>query len=124
MRMSEGVLTAGGNTSSGILAEAAPSPRALRQRLEDAVVRDLLGPAGGPDEEVEERGVSERYLVGMLAPKSRRVEPEQMDELANASDGRQSNEEGRTDAGALQKTTLFPSTLGLTCSVDCETTAL
>jgi hypothetical protein len=31
------------------------------------VIRDLLGPAQGPDEELVERSVRERYLVGILA---------------------------------------------------------
>ena len=32
------------------------------------MIRDLLGPAAGPDEELAERSVRERYLVGILAP--------------------------------------------------------
>lgn len=48
----------------------APPPLAdLRDELESLVIHDLLGPAGGPDEEVDEDRVRERYLVGMLAPK-------------------------------------------------------
>ena len=31
--------------------------------------RDLLGPAGGPDEEVDERAVRERCILGLLAPR-------------------------------------------------------
>ena len=47
----------------------APSPTEIRAELEHAVVRDLLGPAGGSEEEVDETSVRERYLVGMLAPR-------------------------------------------------------
>jgi hypothetical protein len=47
-----------------------PSPVALRAMLEEMVVGDLLGPAGGPDEELTERNVRDRYLVGVLAPRS------------------------------------------------------
>ena len=32
------------------------------------VLGDLLGPAGGEDEELTERTVRDRYLVGVLAP--------------------------------------------------------
>ena len=32
------------------------------------VICDLLGPAQGPEEELVERSVRERYLVGILAP--------------------------------------------------------
>jgi len=35
------------------------------------VVGDLLGPAGGENEELYERNVRDRYLVGVLAPASR-----------------------------------------------------
>ena len=46
----------------------APSQHRLRAELEAMVIRDLLGPAEGPDEELVERSVRERYLVGILAP--------------------------------------------------------
>src|SRR5438128_928721 len=46
-----------------------PPPSAVRDELEKLVLADLHGPAGGPDEELDEASVSERYLVGMLAPK-------------------------------------------------------
>ena len=36
--------------------------------LEAMVVGDLLGPAGGESEELTERNVRDRYLVGVLAP--------------------------------------------------------
>ena len=48
-----------------------PSPVGLRAKLEEMVVGDLLGPAGGPDEELTERNVRDRYLVGVLAPRKR-----------------------------------------------------
>ena len=49
------------------------------------VVNLLLGPAGGPDKELDQREdrVTGRYLVGMLAPKSTPVEAEQQDSLAS-----------------------------------------
>ena len=39
------------------------------------VIRDLLGPAGGPDEELNqyEDHAFQRYLIGMLAPKGSEV---------------------------------------------------
>ena len=39
----------------------------LRAELEAMVRRDLLGPAGGPEEEVDERAVRGRYILGLLA---------------------------------------------------------
>ena len=41
----------------------------LRAELEAMVRRDLLGPAGGPEEEVDERAVRGRYILGLLAPR-------------------------------------------------------
>ena len=41
----------------------------LRAEMERMVVADLLGPAGGDSEELDERNVRDRYLVGVLAPK-------------------------------------------------------
>lgn len=47
---------------------AIPSPHQLRAELEAMVLGDLLGPAEGPNEEITERTVRDRYLVGVLAP--------------------------------------------------------
>ncbi|MEI6415040.1 MAG: helicase, partial [Pseudomonadota bacterium] len=48
-----------------------PSHHQIRAELETMVLRDLLGPAGGPDETITERTVRDRYLVGVLAPSRR-----------------------------------------------------
>ena len=48
-----------------------PSHHTLREELQEMVVKDLLGPAGGPEEEVDEARVSDRYLVGTLNSKRR-----------------------------------------------------
>jgi hypothetical protein len=68
---------------------APPPPAELRAMLETAVLRDILGPAAGEDEEIHERSVHDRYLVGMLAPRRLRVEPEQIDALAVETSGGQ-----------------------------------
>src|SRR5438067_3511909 len=57
-----------------IVLEKSPSPMQLRDLLEEMVVADLLGPAGGPTEDVDERTVRDRYLVGVLAPRRQRDE--------------------------------------------------
>jgi hypothetical protein len=44
-----------------------PTHYAIREQLQQTVVNDFLGPAGGPDEELDERP-RDRYIVGMLAP--------------------------------------------------------
>src|SRR5258705_1985758 len=84
---------------------AAPSD--LRNELTDMVVRDLLGPAGGSDEELNqyEDHVYQRYLVGMLAPKDEEVNAGELDELA-AGDGDE-GEEGAPDPGVPAGGTYF-----------------
>jgi len=94
-----------------------PEPAELRAELEDALVRDLLGPVAGPEEELDERHVRDRYLVGTLAPKYQRVDPEEQDTL-EVEDG--SDEDGLTDPSAAPPDTLFPSSLGLSCAVALE----
>jgi len=47
---------------SSLLGEL-PSTMVLRAKLEEMVANDLLGPAGGPNEELTERNVRDRYLV-------------------------------------------------------------
>ena len=105
-----------------LLALSAPSPCAIRAELLDLVTRDLLGPAGGPDEEIHERNVRDRYVVGMLAPKHRLAEPEEDEDLAEGGAG--TPEDGPTDVGTLQSTTLLPSAFGLTFCLDGGETAL
>lgn len=41
----------------------------IRELLQMAVTDDLLGPAGGPFEQIVDMGVRDRYLVGKLAPR-------------------------------------------------------
>src|SRR5438045_4521609 len=100
----------------------APSPFEIRDELEQLVLNDLHGPAGGPEEEVNEDRVSERYLVGLLAPRRQHLAPEQADELAAAGEG--AEEDGGVDVGALQVGTLFPSSLGMSFCVSGEAQAL
>ena len=102
-------------TPSGLLAQLAPAPRQLRAELEDLVAKELLGPRGGPDEEVPESRLQDRYLVGMLAPKNKFIRAAEMDPLAE--DGEGSVEDGATDDNALPTDSLYPSSIGLTCTV-------
>src|SRR5439155_25956510 len=100
----------------------APSPAALRDELERLVLQDLLGPAGGPEEEIDEASVRDRYLVGALAPRDQQVIPEEMDELAIPEEG--SIEDGANDDAALQIASLYPSSIGMSFSVDGSATSL
>jgi hypothetical protein len=94
----------------------APPPEVLRAALEEAVVRDLLGPAGGPDEEITDPSVRDRYLVGMLAPQRLRTPSSDNDRLALQEQG--GAEEGEEDGEEPAEPTMFPSALGLSFMVD------
>ncbi len=99
-----------------------PSAQEIRDELEQAVLRDLLGPAGGPHEEIAEDSVRERYLVGMLAPRGQIVSREQDDELATAGPG--TPEEGQPDPDTVQGQSMSPFSMGLTFSVADDAAAL
>jgi hypothetical protein len=60
----------------------------IRAELEQMVLKDLLGPVGGPEEEIDEPSVRDRYLVGMLALKRQELSPEEFDELPKAAAAR------------------------------------
>src|SRR5438445_4730996 len=97
--------------SAPVLATKTPSD--LRDEITGMVVRDLLGPAGGPDEELiqYEDHAYQRYLVGMLAPKGEQVDAGQQDELATG-DGDE-GEGGAPESGVPAGNTYFPSSMGL-----------
>jgi hypothetical protein len=101
---------------------AIPSSRDIRSELIQAVLLDLLGPVCGPEEELDERNVRDRYLVGMLAPKRQELSPEEFDELAQGGVG--SGEDGTPDFTAPPARTMFPSSFGMTFCVDIEAEAL
>src|SRR6516164_7119528 len=109
---------------------ALPSPTQLRVMLEEMVLGDLLGPAGGPDEELTEGNVHDRYLVGVLAPR-----PQAQPAPAGAEDDEEDEEtplipdelsEGGADTlddGTTDKDTpvvqgRLPSSFGMTFCVD------
>jgi len=102
------------------------TPAALRAELEAAIIKDLYGPAGGEDEEVEESRVTERYLVGVLAPQFRNQsgdgEPEQQDDIAIAD--KETPEEGSTESNVPAADSMFPSSMGMTFCVNKEAKAL
>jgi hypothetical protein len=98
-----------------------PTGTDIRDELLQAVRLDLLGPAGGPEEEVDERRVRDRYLVGMLAPRRQELAPEEFDELAEG--GTSTSEEGKPDYTSPPAKTMFPSSFGMTFCVALEASA-
>src|SRR5438309_7294794 len=99
-----------------------PSPTKIREELERMVVRDLLGPVGGPEEEIDEPSVRDRYLVGMLAPKRQELSPEEFDELPQGGSG--SAEDGTAETTSPATKTMFPSSFGMTFCVGLDARAL
>ncbi len=112
-----------------------PSSMQSRAELERMVLDDLLGPAGGASEEVDERSVRDRYLVGVLAPRIQYQEPKDeistlsgltdpegdfppalVDELAEG--GADDPEDGPADVSAPLSKATFPSSFGMTFCVD------
>jgi hypothetical protein len=128
--------------ASAIPAAAAPSTRVfsasspadLRQQLEKRILNDLHGPVGGETEEVGEAHVTDRYLVGMLAPLIRNPEvaaeteatledqPELQDELAIAD--KDNPEEGNTDVNIPATDSMFPCSMGMTFCVSAQAEAI
>jgi hypothetical protein len=93
-----------------------PSPLQLRAELEEMVRRDLLGPAGGPHEEVDDLNVRGRYIVGLLAPRGQSILPEEQDDLPVG--GSTDDQDGKTDTPILQTASMLPSSIGLTFTLD------
>ncbi|MEI7644066.1 MAG: DISARM system helicase DrmA [Chloroflexales bacterium] len=95
---------------------------AIREALIAAMVGDLLGPADGEDEIVDEQNVRGRYLVGMLAPRDARKGAEETE--ADAGVGLQSEDgvaEGKSAKAAM---TMQPSSIGLSFTVAPEATTI
>ena len=98
-----------------------PSANQIRLELQDLVLRDLLGPAGGEEEIIDESYVRDRYILGLLAPRGQSVIPEEEEDLA-FTDG--DGEEGVVEAPTIRNSTLLPSSMGLTFTVDASATAI
>ncbi len=104
-----------------------PSLLELRAEHQAMVLRDLLGPAGGEEEELDERNVRGRYILGLLAPKGQSAlpdnaegeEPEEnplptVDEDDDLATAGPDTEDGKADPLVPRTTTMLPSSLGLT----------
>lgn len=101
---------------------ATPSTLDLRAELEEMVLRDLLGPAGGPNEIIDEGSVRGRYILGLLAPKGQSALPDEQDALA--LDGAGTDQDGKPASPAPPVTSMLPSSFGLTCSVAGDVTEI
>ncbi|WP_201366715.1 DISARM system helicase DrmA [Dictyobacter formicarum] len=115
-----GKVTASQPELGPILQGRVPTPYEMRNELEDLLLRDLLGPAGGEEEEVDEFRVHDRYLVGILAPNETAAPAEELDSQGTIESGVE--EHGEPDTDASQTTRLSPSSIGMSFCVDHQTT--
>lgn len=112
-----------------------PGQAELRAELEAMVVGDLLGPAGGESEELTERTVRDRYIVGVLAPSRAGEQPQEAtaeeedeeiplipDELAEG--GSDTADDGTTDKDVPVVAGHLPPSIGMTFCVDADAKAI
>lgn len=109
-----------------------PSQHQLRAELETMVLGDLLGPAGGEGEELTERTVRDRYLVGVLAHSRAAgvatkavMDEEEEEEIPSIPDelsdgGSDSTDDGKTDTDTPVSVAHLPSSFGMTFCVDAD----
>lgn len=90
------------------------SPLSLRAKLQQMITADLLGPAGGDNEELID-SPRNRYLLGMLAPKGELIEVDEAEDLA--LDGDKESEEGSSEAKPTPLASMMPSSIGMTFSL-------
>jgi hypothetical protein len=95
----------------------------LRPQLTALIHAELQGPKNGPDEEVLEPHVFDRYLVGMLAPPDSLIGEAQDDGLDGGQADR-NGENGSVDQATPRADSMFPSSLGMTFMVASEAKAL
>ena len=121
----------------------------LRKLLQLAVMDDLLGPAGGPSEEVIGMSVRDRYLVGKLAPRDcvfeegrpsiEKVDADHIpegelgpkendDHISNEKKGTfrlsEKGEDEDNEAEQANTRSLIPSSIGMTFCVDGDVPSL
>lgn len=90
------------------------TPVEIRAEFERLVVDDLYGPAGGPDEQLTDMPPSDRYLVGMLAP---RRTPAAVDaSRADASEPEVGGDDAPVDTPAARPA-LHPASKGMSFAV-------
>jgi len=93
------------------------TPNQAREKIEEAIRFELLGPSG-PTEELRESPLS-RYVVGMLAPFGTKLSPEENEEeIASDASG---EEQAEAESGSPLSQALSPSSIGLSFLVAATT---
>jgi hypothetical protein len=99
------------------------TPFDLRTQLLDLIGRNLLGPADGPEEIVEEASVRGRYILGVLAPAGQPSLLDLEEELSEDQTGlddapADDSEDGAGDPAPQTVRGMMPTSIGLTFTVD------
>jgi hypothetical protein len=105
-----------------------PTPAELRTQLHDLIHADLLGPANGADEIVDEPSVRGRYILGVLAPLGQPslldVEEELDEDQTSLDNAALDDEDGPPDPAPARTPGMMPTSIGMTFTVAGEATAL
>ncbi|MCG7630887.1 helicase [Gordonia McavH-238-E] len=91
----------------------------FRDEMVDALTADLIGPAGGDNETIEEAPLS-RYIIGALWPRPADDElPDELEQERGADpEGAEADGEGADDGSPIAQARMrFPSSVGFTFSV-------
>lgn len=91
----------------------------FRDEMVDALAADLIGPAGGDNETIEEAPLS-RYIIGALWPRPADDElPDELEQERGADpEGAEADGEGVDDGSPIAQARMrFPSSVGFTFSV-------
>ncbi|HEX8876108.1 MAG TPA: DISARM system helicase DrmA [Phycisphaerales bacterium] len=112
-------------SSDTVVSTSTPAPSAVqvRGKLRGLILAELLGPQNGPTEEIAESRVSDRYLVGMLAPRNQPVGQEGDDSFEDAAEPEDSDD-GKADPVRTRSDSLLPSSFGMTFVVASDATEL
>lgn len=99
------------------------TPSELRGQLLELIRADLLGPANGPEEIVDEPSVRGRYMLGVLAPLG---QPRLLDDDENLGEDQSAfedspladDEDSPADPAPKRTTGMMPTSIGFTFTVD------
>jgi hypothetical protein len=102
-----------------------PTPYQIREEIQAAIYRDLLGPVNGPNEEVlEPSNLLDRYLLGVIAPRIRQKDDQENKDDESMPTLENETEDGNSEASVALANSLFPSSFGLTFCVQPQVKAV
>lgn len=103
------------------------SPWWVREEFHRLLREELVGPKDGQDEELMTRvetRVSNRYVLGVLAPKNTRPPLEDEMQQPDGQESAEATEEGDQDSTPTPADSMLSTSIGMTFCVDCEAATL